>query len=377
MIKSVKEVRKEFEEYLDNLISEDPDEFLYYDYSGFDYSYIKEHLDEIEDNYIVFIDENGNINNFVYYKKEPEYDYFVIDVIENSATLKDNLNDIRKNYKKPIIAFSDNYFDSSLVGNLYEINLNSKVVIDEKYDYNEELYCLNEEDKDMIVDLADELNFPQYSGNITYEILDEEALSKLTNFDEVIPTTTKNSSNQYHFAGFTYFSPEYINNNHILIAKDGNNIVGVLKYGPYGEDELKHIAVCYIDVKKPYRNKGIATNLFKEFGRIMEEAHKKGKMDLPIFLTSESEMGEQCHMAKIALENIKNLVVYLEDRDKYEYVLYFNNEELDRNMDIRKLMETYNDKIVYKPPTLEDLIDQGLSLKEISSIINNNDIEIR
>ena len=162
--------------------------------------------------------------------------------------------------------------------------------------------------------------------------------------------------------------------NNVLVAKDGDNIVGALKFGEYGKSDFcPHMAVCYIDVKKPYRNKGIATSLFKEFGRIMEEAHKKGKMDLPIFLTSESEMGEKCHMMKIALENIKNLVVYHEDRDKYEYVLYFNNEELDRNISIKKLIETYNDKIVYKPPTLEDLIDQGLSLKEISSIIKNNE----
>ena len=336
MIKYLENNKKEFLKYLDNLISKqnafDDD---YYDFEGFDYEYIKEKITENkEHNIILFTDEKGDINNFAFFEKEDDLIIFTIDDI-SSPEIRKNLEDLKENFSHPIISCSPYFCDITDL-NVYEMNLKSNI-IDEDYIYHDLFFCLNKEDTNVLVTKCDDFNFSKYTGNLSFEIADyNDFVSNLMRSDKIISTSTKNDLNQNHIAGFYYFGQYDPKGDNVLLAKDNGNVVGCIKYGIYGTDcNFPHISLCFVDVKIPYRNKGIATRLFKEFGKILE------KQNLPLYLTDESELGETCHMKDIALREIKNTDIFLTDKKDYVYVSYRNNEEINHGRNYKELFPEY------------------------------------
>lgn len=122
--------------------------------------------------------------------------------------------------------------------------------------------------------------------------------------------------------GFTYFDVVELNSYwnrdkelYFLIAEDDfGNIVGLIKYGYYGEGEFRHLALAYVDVHCLYRKKGIATKLFEELNKYL-------KKDEIFELSIESEMGKLCHMHKLAKSKLYNAKV-LTDEEYRDYCMH-------------------------------------------------------
>ena len=346
MIKSANDYKGKFKEFLDSKIPTETD-FDYWDYEGFDYKYLSDNLDDLAFSYIVFMDDKQNITNFAHYQKENGFDIFTLDDVD-SKVIASNLEDLRNSFEHPLVHSLYSFYndDKQDLPEIYHMNMKSKV-IDENYVYMDELFCLNENDKDIIVDLADEKNFPSLIGEITYDVMPySDYVYEEGRDDKIIPAITKDDSGHDHLAGFHYFGLRDGGNDKMVVAKNGDNIVGVIKYGKYGDGSYQpeHIGLCFIDVKKPYRGQGIATNLMKEFGKVVERENKEEGINLPIYLTDESEMGEKCHMRDTAVKEIKNVTCYYTDHKDYQYVVCLNGEELGRGDRLNKVLENTNSK---------------------------------
>ena len=337
MIKDIKEIKEEFTKYLKDLSSNLS--YDYYDFESFDYDYLLNNIDNID--FVIFVNENNEIINFATYEKQDDLTFFYLDNY-NEETIKDNLNDLKNNFSHPIIGSIDGYYDNPEKLELFKMNSKSNI-IDEKYIFRSTPYCLFKEDINILSNLADEINFPEYKGNLTFEVINynEFTYGKMCN-DSFIATSCKNNSGQSHVAGFYYLGQVCNNDDKLLLAKDGDNVVGCIKYGIYGgRFEPKNIGLCFIDIKLPYRNKHIATKLFEKFSDVLKEENSKFEKPLPLYLTDESEMGEQCHMKDIALNKIKDTVCYFTDHKDYVYVSYLNNEEIGRGTSLRNVLPNY------------------------------------
>lgn len=139
--------------------------------------------------------------------------------------------------------------------------------------------------------------FPKWSGNIECEfITNDEDVFKLTancdDYESRNPIIWKNSGNVSSIAGFRYFSYDNGQGDKFLVARDGNNLLGVIKVGEYDINTPNaHQAICYIDVKEAYWNKGIAKVMIANLNQYLNP-------DLPLVLTKESDMGQKCQMIK-------------------------------------------------------------------------------
>ncbi len=321
--------KNKFKKYLKTLITADNNDDWYFE-EGFDYGYLLDNLDKDLNKFVVFVDKDDNITNFAFHTVENDLDIFYLDTADKNI-LKDNLDDLRNSYKHPFVDGLQSFYDDrELFKNIFKIDCNSKIV-NERYVFNGDYFCLKEDDKSLIVDIADKLNFPPI-GNITYDIEDYSPfIYEKMRQKNLIPTETIDDSNHNHIAGFHYFGLIDDSKDKMVVAKSGENIIGIIKYGIYGDKGNEHIGLCFIDVSIPYRGNKIATNLMEKFGNIIYEENKDREKPLPIYLTEESEMGRLCHMKDIAIDKIKDVPIYYEDHKTWEYVSCFNGVEIDRN----------------------------------------------
>ena len=338
MIKKYSEIKESFKKYLDNLIEETSEFEDFYEIEGFNYSYLKEDLDNFnDDNIIVFVDKDENIINFATRSKEESFDAFYLDKVDIDI-LRENLEDLKENFSHPIVSSMQEFYKKDNGFSVFEMNRKSKI-ISEDYLFMDNYFCLNKDDMDIFVNLSDEKNFPQYEGNLLFEIMDYDSfVSENMRNDKFVSTSTIDDTHHNHIAGFHYFGQFDERGDKMIVAKDGDNIVGMIKYGEYGGDYApRHIGLCFIDVKKPYRGQGIATLLMEEFGKRIEKENKFKENSLPIYLTDESDMGRKCHMKDIAIDKIKNVPLYYEDHSDYSYVSFFNGKEIGRSHNYKEL----------------------------------------
>ena len=108
--------------------------------------------------------------------------------------------------------------------------------------------------------------------------------------------------NNKSLAGFRYLKSLSIHpNKKYLCAIYDNRIIGVIgfvEWRNYG-----YQLVAYVDVCKPYRNKGLANELIKQLNSYLDKS-------LPLVLTELSEMGERARMDLAFKNKIKAVKVY-------------------------------------------------------------------
>jgi len=329
MITKANEIEEKFLNYLDKLYkSSDIDYYYDYDYQGLNIEYIKEEIlknkDKLSD-FICFLNESGEITNFAYFIEMNDLNLFELDFADNEI-LKNNIEELKKNYTRPIIT------DCIDVDELDVYKMNKKSdKTGEEYNYYRNYYCLNKEDINLLVQKSDELNFPEYTNNLTFKVVNHnDFINDNLRNDRLLATSMIKENNFCVVAGFHYLDTTPSKNDKLLLALDNGNVVDCIKYGIYGDNktEPENLAICYIDVKKPFRNKGIATRLFEEFSNVVKEENKERIYPLPVYLTQESDLGKQCNMRKIALEKIKDAICYYCDDYNFKYISYLNNEEI-------------------------------------------------
>lgn len=75
-----------------------------------------------------------------------------------------------------------------------------------------------------------------------------------------------------------------------LLCFYGDILVGVVKYGIWGDGKARHQSISFIDVHQKYRNCGISKYMINHLNDAVYD-------DLPLIITDESELGAKCHMA--------------------------------------------------------------------------------
>lgn len=326
MILPASDKEEDFINFLKNKIKNETE---YEDfYSGYKYDYIIENLEKTEDNLKLILDENGNIITF--YNEETFDDISIIDIDDQISKneLEQSIQELKNNYDHPMLVHS--YILEDL-DQTFTPNLKSNFVKNANYDLKHSLLALKKEDIDLIRDRIEEKEFPEYTNNLSIEILSNKQILeqkyKDTNNPFINSFWSDNISNGTIKTGFHYFGQDdsFEKDDKILAIKDNDNIVGVIKYGIY----QNKYALCFIDVKLPYRNNGIATRLMEEFGKQIEKENEENQTNYPLKLTAESVLGAQCHMKDKAISLIKNTEVLVENHHTYELEKYLNGNRLE------------------------------------------------
>lgn len=106
------------------------------------------------------------------------------------------------------------------------------------------------------------------------------------------PLVWESESGHCNMIGFHYFKLSDIieSDKDYLLCFYGDILVGVVKYGIWGEGKEKHQAISFIDVHQKYRNCGISKYMINHLNEAVYD-------DLPLIITDESELGAKCHMA--------------------------------------------------------------------------------
>lgn len=350
MIVSSKDIKDKLINFLEQKIKDKKSNDFYdeYYYGGYNYNYLLEKTkkDKNNDNLKIITDENNQILTFMFEHKEDNLIIIDIDDNVNTKVLKKALLKIKETYEHPIIYHTYDIYKTDIV---YDVNLDSRYSENCTYALTRPLVVLNEEDINIIRDKIEEKEFPEFMGNLKVEVIDNneilrEKQDELNN-DTVLTSFWKESGPSSTKIGFHYFgqndNPE--KEDKVLTIKDGENIVGVIKYGIYGdyynEGIGKHYALCFIDVKKPYRGNGIATKLMEEFGKQLEKENKENETNYPLKLTDESQMGKLCHMKDKAISLIKNIEVIAENHSTYEYERYLNGQKIEKQKDKEQELE--------------------------------------
>ena len=181
------------------------------------------------------------------------------------------------------------------VSGLVEGNMNS-TYRDDWYYHIGSLYTpfwvFTEEKKDIIRDILEEkyLRIDLEKNPVRYELLPmREVYSKYVYNKEFMDYPMECQPGSFsHVMGFHYFGGiDNEPNAKMLVAVANNTVIGCIKYCYYERD--KQYGVCYIDVAKSYRNKGIATNMIRALSEKIDG-------DYPLLLSNESEMGKKCRM---------------------------------------------------------------------------------
>lgn len=125
---------------------------------------------------------------------------------------------------------------------------------------------------------------------VRYELLPmKEVYSKYLYNKDLMEYVMECSPGSFsHIAGFHYFGgmdnePQA----KALVAIANDVVIGCIKYCYYEAE--KAYGLCYIDVAKSYRGRGIATNMIRELSKCIDG-------DAPLHLSNESEMGKKCRM---------------------------------------------------------------------------------
>ena len=117
-----------------------------------------------------------------------------------------------------------------------------------------------------------------------------------------ISISWKDEYNNSSIAGFTYLKSSRISaGKKYLCALYNNKIVGVIHFGIWSDNPYQ--SVSYIDICKPYRNKGIANELIKKLNNYLDKS-------LPLVLTELSDLGEKAKMDVAFKTKIKVVKVY-------------------------------------------------------------------
>ena len=339
MIINPREIRADFIQYLQGKAKEIEEDYDYYT-DGYDYDYLIENIDKYN-NLKVITDENNQILTFIFESEEDGLKIIDIDDKIDEEDLKKVLTQIKDTYEHPIIYHSYNIYETQMT---YEVNLDSQYGEYCKYSVPRPLVVLNEEDVNIVRDKIEEKQFPEFMNNLKVEVFPNSKILREKseeNYNDTILTSfwTEPGSNSTKI-GFHYFgqndNPE--KEDKILAIKDGENIVGVIKYGIYEDYHNtgigNHYSLCFIDVKKPYRENGIATKLMEEFGKQLEKENKENGTNYPLKLTDESKMGKLCHMKDKAITSIKNIEIISENHSTYEYERYLNGEKIEPEKNI-------------------------------------------
>ena len=117
-----------------------------------------------------------------------------------------------------------------------------------------------------------------------------------------------NNNNFYNFRGFKYFSPDCLNerntigNYEFIVAFDGNELIGVIKYGIYNCHEGNYWGLNYISIHSWYKRTGVARALIQRFNESLDNS-----MDLR--LSSMSAEGREININSKFVKYITNTKV--------------------------------------------------------------------
>lgn len=288
MIKKANTMKKNVLGFFKNLMKRlDEWDDLYY---SIHYFLEKENLDNL---YVVL--DGYKITDIVSYDYtygiKTLYPYF----LNGEKCHKSTIENI-KNYFKRDVLISTEWVDTKKYG-LIDCNLKSS--FDENHVYHLRHYhytVLVPENENMLRDAIEQERFPTLS-KITFKVIDgKEVCNYLYNEKTNDYPLWSDKYNKTVIAGFHYFQNDFCEHHKLLIAECDNMPIGVIKFGRYYEETSNaHYGLNYIDVNFAYRQKGIAKMLISEFAKIIPN-------DLPLVLSSESEMGKKCKME----EHFKN-----------------------------------------------------------------------
>lgn len=288
LLKLRDDIVSNFKDFLYNKMTDDED------YCNIRYQYILDCIEKGQRNYLIFV-EGTKIVSFAI-----TYDAFDFNIISLEDENDEIFSLIRKYYPSSILEGND--FSCYEEFGYFRCRFNSTFDDEKRYDCSKTFFVSNEKDIYILRDCFEKIYFPELD-KISYEVLSGEQICLyLASFENnIFRAPTWNDG--YHvvtIAGFHYFQLDDYSNSKMnyLVAETKGVIIGVIKYGP--SSMLKGDTVLsYIDVSKKYRNKGIATAMFKELSKHIKE-------DV-LYVTKESEEGRKCHMLDICKKYVSNV----------------------------------------------------------------------
>lgn len=263
------------------------------DYCGIRYQYILDCIEKGERNYLIFVKEDKIFSFAV------TYDIFKsINVISVTDENEEIFSLIRKYYPSSIL--EGDYCSNYKKFGYFRCRFNSTIDSEKEYDCSGNFFVSDKKNIYILRDCFEKMYFPEL-GEISYEVLSgEQICSYFASFEQDIFRVPTWSAAHCNIAGFHYFTPmDYSNSKmNYLVAKTGGIIIGIIKFGPSAMLK-RNFVLSFIDVSEKYRNKGIATALFRELGKYIG--------DEVLYVTKESEMGRKCHMLDICKKYISNV----------------------------------------------------------------------
>ena len=264
------------------------------DYYDFD---MTETLLEKPENYLFVVNDDESFVDILYILKNETFNQ--IHPFFTGDNEREEIAFLVKEFPTYVFCFSGYVgFDLKDFG---FIHCNLKSSLCEKYEYcltsNNGYYVLNESLVDVLKDEIERV----YLGNldlseITFKILSNEEMKDLIPFDyDKFYDGFWRQSGNHLYIGFHYFQNEfsgfYKNDSWkwVLAFDKNDNIIGVIKYGTYGEGKNAHYGLNFIDVRYDCRGKKVAT-------RMIEFLSKNFPNEYIFILSDESDMGKECHM---------------------------------------------------------------------------------
>ena len=302
-----------------------------------------------------------NLDNIIAYLENDEViGYGYVDLYEPYKIISSEFSDYNKKiqvYK--ILSEDENVFINDPWVDLEELELfacdmSTKTFTEldlgernyEPY-YYESLFATRKENISALKDLFEKRLLEDSKEEITFEHFTlnglENYIHRLNEKDNIFGAGYwKSKYGHYPFAGFHYFKPEKFaaDNIEYLIAKQGDKMVGAIKYGFYNTSiSMPHNGINYIDVQVGFRNKGIAKQMIKELDKYLNKKY-------PLFLTDASGMGSECKMEEYFKKYISgtDVVAYYE-QEKYYKKKEIEKQPLDKLLE-RKSFREIND--IYK-----------------------------
>lgn len=284
-IKKAIEVKRNFLGYIKKLARKAAQ---YEDYSYYTYDNILKNQELVE-KYLVVL--NGTQIVDILFTKDICGITFVYPFLTERYSKQYTEDAILKHYKGTRYVVS---VDVSLSEKFKECNMTASYDNDCFYRFEGDLvqYVPADGDENLVRDAFEATRFPEYEENKivfkTYEGKDARQYLFSKEWDEY-PIAGRGGGFGA-IAGFHYMDLNYEDNNSLFVAEINSMPIAAIKTGLYYEDQSKytHIGVNFIDVCKPYRQKGLATRIIKEFS--------KKHRDFPLVLSHESDMGKLCRM---------------------------------------------------------------------------------
>ena len=203
---------------------------------------------------------------------------------------KNYISNLKELYSdKDVIFLLD---EDEIPKDFFKCNIHSSVDLEHTYSEFRKYYVLNSAKINILRDAIEKEWFPTMD-EVTVKVVDSNDLfSYISNNYEDINCIWKNRVGCTNVIGFHYLD---LNDNSgtFLFLETNNKPIACIKFGKFGDYFTNdvHYGLCFIDVSKPYRNRGLAKKIIRELKNVLPT-------DYPFVLSFESEMGQICQMHK-------------------------------------------------------------------------------